>query len=242
MRKPKVLFWDIETTGLRADWDTVLCAAYKWRGQKRAKIIKAESHPRKSVLDDSGAVGELISVLNEADIWVTHYGLKFDAPFIEARAALWKLPALQQQPTDLKHVDTWRIARYKMKFWSNRLDNIAKFFGVEARKTLLEPRTWQQARIGDKKALKYIYQHCLADVDVLEEVFEIMLERGLLPRNVNLSNIAHDVVCPRCGKDVESKQYRGYRYTTAGRYRKIQLIPCGHWVQTKGNFADVLFR
>ena len=91
MRNPKILIWDIETADLRADWAPMLCAAYRWHGKSKVHCIKAENYPRKSILDDSGAVAALVKVLNQADIWVTHYGTKFDGPFIEARAAKWGL-------------------------------------------------------------------------------------------------------------------------------------------------------
>jgi len=42
-----------------------------------------------------------------------------------------------------------------------------EFFGIDG-KTRIKPEYWQKARWGDKKSLKYVYGHNIADVEILE--------------------------------------------------------------------------
>ncbi len=51
------------------------------------------------------------------------------------------------------------------------LDNVSKYFGVENKKTPLDPRIWDQADHGDRDAYEKILEHCEADVLVLRDVY-----------------------------------------------------------------------
>src|SRR5678816_4274910 len=45
-RLSKLLLWDIESTGLKGDFATILCIGYKWYGERTTKVISIMDFPR----------------------------------------------------------------------------------------------------------------------------------------------------------------------------------------------------
>jgi len=48
---------------------------------------------------------------------------------------------------------------------------VSKYFGVETKKTPLDPRIWDRADHGDKGAYELIIEHNIADVFVTRDVY-----------------------------------------------------------------------
>ena len=96
---------------------------------------------------------------------------RFDIPFIRTRALGHGLHNELKSLKEQKFIrDTWLIARLKLKMSSNRLERLQDFLGVTSRKTRLKPQVWVRARMGYKKDIEYVADHCKADVLVLEQV------------------------------------------------------------------------
>lgn len=229
MKQPKVILWDIEATNLSANFGYVLCVGWKELGKKKTNLIKISDFKlfTNDPTNDSEVIRETVKVLTGADAWVTWYGRKFDEPFINTRALFHKLPLLP--PMAAAHIDGWRIAKYKMKLNSNRLDTVSKFCGV-AEKTPLDGPTWIDAAAGKPKALKYVYDHCRQDVVVLEEVYNKI---KILGHGVNLATFRDKVdpnkqVCPVCNKEnMLTKQ--GTRLANATKKQRYHCTNCGAW-------------
>lgn len=161
-------FLDIEATNLKADFGVMIC--YCIKPARRDKIIQRCVKPselKKSL--DREVVAHLIQKLPYFDRIITHYGSRFDIPFIRSRALNLGLdfPAYKSN----WQTDTWRIARQKLCISSNRLANIAKLLGVKEQKTPITSEHWLGALMGKKASLKYILEHCQKDVLILEEVY-----------------------------------------------------------------------
>ena len=52
-----------------------------------------------------------------------------------------------------------------------------EFFGING-KTRVKPEYWQKARFGDPKSLKYVYEHNVSDVVILEKLHKKIEEYG----------------------------------------------------------------
>lgn len=161
-------FLDIEATNLKADFGIVIC--YCIKPSRRDKIIQRCVQPselKKSL--DREVLVHLIQKLQYFDRIITHYGSRFDLPFIRSRALNLGLdfPIYKS----LWQTDTWRIARQKLCISSNRLANIARLLGVKEQKTPITSEHWLGALMGKRGSLKYILDHCQKDVLILEEVY-----------------------------------------------------------------------
>lgn len=227
---PRILLWDIEASHLAADYGRILCIGYKWLHEKKVHLIRIRDTAEfeRDVTDDRGVLAAFIPVFEKADLHVTWFGEGFDLPFVQTRLMMSKMKPLASVP----HVDGWRIARKRLKFRSNRLDGVSRAIPVPKEadrliKTPITPEQWVRGQAGHSASLKYIEDHCKADVLVLEQVYLHLRPFGYsMP---NLSKLRHPELegCPSCGD--KRLWSRGYRLTVRGKQRKMQCQGCGHW-------------
>lgn len=225
MKPARILLWDLETTNLRADFGFILAAGYKWLGEKRSHVLTIGDFDASNFrAKEKALVKAFAEVLDSADISVTHNGQRYDHPWINAKmrehrltknGAPWYLKAIPQ-------VDTLQIARKHLKAVSRkRLDTLSSYLGTYAEKTPVEGHIWVDAAMGRKSALKYIIDHCRADVAVLEEVYLIL--RPLLVGHPRVQGFGP---CRYCGS--YNLERRGYAYSS-NRGPQIHLVcrDCG---------------
>lgn len=226
--EPKILLWDIESTSLNADFGTILCIGWKWLGKPKVYVANIQTYgdPNKP-WDDSGLVRYFVEeVYDQADYSVAHYGGRFDLPMIVTKCVKYGIPV----PAPKVLVDTWRISRDNLKLHNNRLDSLAKYFVTLDQKTGILPDEWRRAMCGDRKALKYVVDHCRADVLVLEEVFKKLRP---LANQEPARHLFEPVVggCISCGSD--RLQRRGFRVCRTQRYQQYQCQACGKWQRSR---------
>lgn len=162
--------FDLETTSLNADFGVLLCSVIKPSFGKPI-ILRADKLNKKwdkGRSDDSALVKATAEELMKHDCWVAHNGAKFDVPFLRTRIARWGLPPLP----DAKLIDPVQLARNKLRISYNSLERIADFLGVNT-KTTVDGNMWLRAALdGDRQAMNYIVEHCVADVLMLEKVVD----------------------------------------------------------------------
>lgn len=227
----KILFFDIETTNLNADFGYVLCAAWKWQGNPTIHdaIISDSPDFKRDPTNDRYVVGEVLKAVESADLIVTWYGIKFDVPFVNSKLLAHGMRVLPPVP----HVDGWRIAKYKLKLHSNRLASVSAFLGLED-KTPLNGRIWIRAMAGICKDIRYVVKHCRQDVLVLEQAYNKVRALTTTHPNVGLTSpyTVHKL-CPVCG-NAFALQKRGMRIARTCIYQRYWCGLCGAWSQGKG--------
>jgi uncharacterized protein YprB with RNaseH-like and TPR domain len=155
---------DIEATNLDADFGQILSYAIKPQGKQHviAAVIQART------LDDEKLLLEqFLADIKQFNCWSTYYGTGFDIPFLRARCMYHGLSFPGYGSA--RHYDLYYVARARMKLASRRLQRVSEFLGIEG-KTPLRGEIWVKASLGDKEALKYILDHNIEDVRVLEKV------------------------------------------------------------------------
>jgi len=215
-KEPKILFLDIEASNLSASMGYTLAIGYKWAHEKCAKVMTLADYPGKKSTDDKKLLRAFEPIFNSADLVVHHFGDYYDVPFLQTRRLIHKMTPLDRIAT----VDTWRIAKKRLKFHSNRLDAILKALGCPFAKTALDGNIWIDASAGDRRALRYVANHCYWDVMVLEWVYN----------HIKVVWDQHPAVygkekCNACGHD---KFYsHGIRVTIGNKYRRLVCQKCG---------------
>ena len=221
----KILIFDIEcyTHDFAADKGYMLCIGYKWLGEKDAHVIKPRNLKKwsKNPTADKEQIEEFIELAEQADLVVGWNSKSFDWRFIQTRALKHKLGALPLVP----HADLLLTARATTKM-RRSLDNIGKFFDLKNQKIPLDINVWMAAGRGDIKALESIIEHCIADVLMTEEAYEIFAPLSRAHPNVAMIE-GHPNHCPRCGKNAlirkgTVKALRHYRIA-------FKCKNCGHW-------------
>lgn len=231
--EPRILLWDIETDGINAD--RIICIGYKWAEEKRVHLLRAEDFPREGLWDDSNMLREWARIFSTADYHVTWYGSGFDLPVVNARL----IQAEEKPLPPIPHIDLWKTARYQFKTGGgNRLAKWQDFLGIPSEKTVVKPSIWIKARYGHKPSLKYIYDHCIIDVEVLEKVFARLRPWVKEEPVRGLTVATHDQnACLSCGS--LSLQRRGFHISRTRKYQRWQCQACGKWQHDKHSLPGV---
>lgn len=217
MIQARTLIFDFECTSLNADFGNIICVGYKWLGEDEVHIIAA-SDPR----DDKDVVEQFLDVWNQADIIVAYNGVRFDRPLFYAKLLEHSL----EIPPNIPFVDPYFTAKSNLRISSKRLDTVARYLGCEAEKSAVSGRIWKKAMFGDAEALEYIYEHCIADVWVLEEVYVKLMP--LMRQHPRVAGSDRGL-CRFCGSaDLER---RGYARTALIERIKLRCKGCGRYDQ-----------
>jgi uncharacterized protein YprB with RNaseH-like and TPR domain len=216
----KILLWDIECTHLKADFGTILCIGYKWLDEDKVYIrsITDDKGWQKDPTNDKKVVKDFAKVLQEADVWVTYNGKRFDVPYMQAKLLEHDLPCLPNSP----HVDLYFTAKHNIAISRKSLANVSWFLNLENKKTPVDGRTWKRAMTGHKKSIQYVEDHCDADVLLLEEAY--LKLRPLVRTHPRVNGRGP---CTHCGSDRLWR--RGFYITTKRKNRRLQCVDCGAW-------------
>jgi len=165
----KIGYLDIETSNLKANFGIMLSYAIKVRGKDKIYYDTITKKEIDSKTLDKRLVKQCIEDMKKFDVVMGYYSTKFDIPFLRTRAMYWDL----EFPLygELQHKDIWYMVRAKMCLHSNRLESACKHLGIEG-KTHLDGYYWIKALSGDKKALSYILDHNIKDVEILEKLHD----------------------------------------------------------------------
>jgi len=172
----RIGFLDIEATGLKGNWDYMLCYCIK---KLNGEILGRPLTTReiRSYKFDQNLIQELVRDLGQFDRVATFYGARYDLPFIRTRAEDWgvNFPLYR----DLWSTDVYFIARSKLLLHSNRLQHVCDLMGIPSKGHKLDPKTWRKAQAGHKESLEWIFEHCKEDVTSLEEVWKRLIKYSM---------------------------------------------------------------
>lgn len=170
----KIVFYDLETTDLKALMGRVLCGSFVTYASDDVVTLRADDpkYRSKDSIDDRKLVVAIRDILEEADMIVGWNSELFDIPFLNARLAL----AGERPFNPHFHLDLmWYSGGSSMRIGSKKLDNVAKFFDLDQQKTPITWKDWQRAATGDIEAMHMVVKHCEADVLILKEVYDHLL-------------------------------------------------------------------
>lgn len=246
MKGPKILIIDIETSPILAhvwslwkqdiglnqiekEW-CILSFAAKWYKDPVNKIIYKDQRNAKNVEDDKELVKHIWNLLNTADILLTHNGINFDLKKINARFAVHGLKPIP----NIKHIDTYRLAKKHFAFTSNKLEYLTSKFCTKYKKSSHKKfpgfNLWKECLAGNKQAWKEMEVYNKYDILSLEELYEKL--KPWDDTNFNLYNESNEIIC-NCGS--KHFQQRGYAFTKIGKYKRYQCQDCGKWTRGRYN-------
>jgi len=161
------VFFDLESSNLKADYSILLSAAIKPFGRPSV-VFRSDDYPSwmENRADDKAITIDIANELKKHAIIVTHYGDRFDMPFLRAKMLHHGVEPLPQ----MFGVDTWKIARNNFQISSRRLKNLARYFDI-GEKEQVEGDLWMAAAYsGSREAMDRIVAHNIRDVEVLEKL------------------------------------------------------------------------
>lgn len=159
--------FDIETTGLTADFSVLLCACIKPFG-KPIMTLRADDYPswQSERDDDALIVTDVAKELSKHAIIVTHYGSRYDIPYLRGKMVKHGLSPLPS----MYGLDTYSVAKANFKLSRRRLEALAEYFEL-GKKESVKGSLWMQAAFGNSsEAMNKIVAHCQTDVEILERL------------------------------------------------------------------------
>jgi DNA polymerase elongation subunit (family B) len=241
-KEPKIVLFDIETLPdlrmamqhftelsrypgltLKASINSIICFGYKVVGEKETHCISAWDYPswNKDVNDDARIVEEAYRILSDADAVVTHNGKRFDWKFLQTRILKHGMKPLQ----DTKHIDTCSLAKSNLLLFNNRLNTLAKTFGVQQKLDNGGWDLWVKVLQRDKKAMETMVKYCKQDVNVLNDVFKVLRPFAKNIPNYNLYGSSPKGTCPNCGGTRLEKS--GFITTKTQKRQRYKCKDCG---------------
>lgn len=147
--KGKIACYDIETSNLVIKtwsiWETnsigagkgviedyqILCFAFKYLGDKKTYVVAQPNFSDyvPGVNDDKHVVETLHALMDNCEAMLGHNSRSFDNKKSQARMIYHKL----SPPSPYQTIDTKTVAKRHFAFTSNKLSDLADYFGVEAK-------------------------------------------------------------------------------------------------------------
>lgn len=233
MTKPKILFYDFETSPLVAlTWtrwtdkgvakvikeSELLSLAFKWEGQKTIEVVT-----RRGEKTDKKLVETAHKLFNQADIIIAHNGDKFDKKKSNTRALFNRV----KPPARVASVDTLKVAKKHFAFSGNSLDALAEYLKVGRKLTNPGIDMWWGCMNGDSASWKLLERYNAHDVRLLEGVYAHL--KPWIDNHPNVARMLNNgtTSCPVCGSKDTVK--RGMFYTTTTVRQRWRCKTCGNW-------------
>lgn len=232
--KPRILLLDIETAPNRVySWGLwnqniainqieepgyTLCFASKWLGEKDINFSSTFHDGKENMVEDAHRL------IDEADAVIHYNGTKFDIPILNSEFVTMGL----RPPSPVTQIDLLNTMRKRFRLSSNKLDYVARQFGLGGKVSHKGMELWRECMAGDKKSWKTMQEYNIQDVVLLEKLYYKL--RPWITNHPNLALFSVDnagPVCPNCGGT--HLQRRGTYYTATLTYQRYQCQDCGTW-------------
>lgn len=212
----------------------IICISYKWQGEEEVSTLTWDK-----AQNDRAMLVKFGKVLKKADRAIAHNGDRFDLPWIRTRCLFHRIPF----QADVMTLDTLKKARGGFKFNSNRLDYLGKFMGVGRKEETGGFGLWKDVMNGDKEALAKMVHYCEQDVQLLERVYDVMIEylKPVTHTAVNLGGYRHE--CPYCSSE-DTKRNKRIPATAAGTPKvELKCNTCRrYWTMSEATYWASLER
>ena len=157
-----LIFLDIEATGLRGDYNSVLCVSLKPYGQKPVTFSVAQPG------NDQRVVREAKEFLEEkATVYCGYYSKGYDKPMLNTRLLKWGYGPLPS----LLHIDLYYSLRYNLLTARRSQGHLLSWLETPEQKMTVGADVWNEVLHNPTKAMKTLIARCESDVAGLEHLY-----------------------------------------------------------------------
>ena len=239
MTGPRILLYDIENSpelgyywppgydtnilSVVDDW-YMLSYAYTWYDPDGLDpdAIKFERKIQRKG-DDKSLMRSLWKLWDEADAVMGHNGDAFDQKKSRTRMSYHDMPP----PSPFIEVDTLKMARLPFKHSSNKLDSLARYYGIGEKLPHQGMATWFGCMNNDAESWATMEKYNKHDVVLMDGLYRRIAPWSRTKLNMQAWTGTHS--CTNCGSRMLMS--RGYqsRGGTERTHHNWRCLDCGQW-------------
>lgn len=155
-------FIDIEASGLRGDYNTMLCASIK------QFQTEPTTHSVSKVGKDRATLIKTKASLEGLDCWVTYYGRGFDIKMLNTRLLIHKIDPIEKRP----HIDMYYQLKAKTIMSRRSQGHYCSWLQLDEQKMSVSADDWAQAAAEWKRIKPTMVARCESDVNGLQGLYE----------------------------------------------------------------------
>lgn len=158
----EIVFVDLESTGLRGDYNSILCVSIKpW---ERRVITFAVEKPG----DDVSVVLAAKHALDAAACWVTYYGKGFDIPMLNTRLLQAGSSPLGQR----HHVDLYYVLKFNLLTARRSQGHLLSWLNTPEQKMGVSADVWNKIIANPTAYMPTMKKRCESDVAGLQGLYK----------------------------------------------------------------------
>ena len=158
----KIVFLDIEATGLKGDYNSVLVVSLKPYGKAPYSFRISK------VGNDAKVLREAKEALEEYYCWVTYYGKGFDIPMLNTRLLKWGKHPIAKRP----HIDMYYTLKANILTGRRSQGHLASWLKLPEQKMSVSADDWASLPSDPEKFLPTMVRRCESDVRGLEGLYK----------------------------------------------------------------------
>lgn len=158
----KLLFVDIESTGLKGDYNTVLVVSIKPFGKKPYSFSVSQ------VGKDASVVRKAKETLEDAGCWVTYYGKGFDIPMMNTRLLRHGVDPIEKRP----HLDLYFTLKSNLLTGRRSQSHLLSWLKTPEQKMGVSADTWAEMSASFNENMPIMIKRCESDVAGLEALYK----------------------------------------------------------------------
>lgn len=157
----KICFFDLECSGLKGDYNSVLCGTIKpFNGDPVTFSVK-------QLGNDQRVVKEIKQELEKYSCWVSYYGKGFDVPMLNTRLLKWRA-----SPVDSRHhIDMYYILKYHTLMGRRSQESYLSWLGTDEQKMKVSQNTWSEMGFKLDEHMPVMINRCESDVAGLQALY-----------------------------------------------------------------------
>jgi uncharacterized protein YprB with RNaseH-like and TPR domain len=157
-----ICFLDIETNGLRGDYNSVLVVSIKpYRRKPISLAVRQVGH-------DIKVVREAKEILEGFDCWATYYGKGFDIPMLNTRLLRHGYPPIDKR----HHIDMYYSLKQNILIARRSQGHLLSWLELPEQKMTVSANVWNQVAAAPEENLPILLKRCESDVIGLEALYE----------------------------------------------------------------------
>jgi hypothetical protein len=161
-RTNQLLFVDIEATGLRGDYNSVLCVSCKPYNKKPFTFFVEQAG------NDQKVVREAKKALESYPCWVTYYGKGFALPMLNTRLLKWGQLPIEKKP----HIDMYFTLKYNLLTARKSQGHLLSWLETPEEKQTVSAEVWNRILHDTKGQMKEMIRRCESDTAGLEGLYK----------------------------------------------------------------------